>query len=197
MAEWHHWCNEHELGQIWGDTEEQGGLACCSPWSHKELDTAGWLNDNNLSLYFKICFKMLSPWFIICSYSISIEKWNFLKLNYLDRDCLLHHTHYTVVQLDKHVLCLVTQLCLTLCNPMDCSLLGSSVHGNSPGKNTGVGCHALLQGISPTQGSNPGLPHYRWTLYCLSHQRSIVTLSVCSVAVIPTSNYTGHIVISQ
>ena len=34
---------------------------------------------------------------------------------------------------------------------------GSSVHGDSPDKNTGVGCHALLQGIFPTQGSNPGL----------------------------------------
>ena len=41
---------------------------------------------------------------------------------------------------------LVTQSCLTLCNPMDCSPPGSSVHGDSPGKNTGVGCHALLQG---------------------------------------------------
>ena len=42
-----------------------------------------------------------------------------------------------------------------------CSQPGSSVHGDSPGKNTGVGCHALLQGIFPTQGSNPGLPHCR------------------------------------
>ena len=42
----------------------------------------------------------------------------------------------------------------------------------SPGKNTGVGCHALLQGIFPTQGSNPCLPHCRWILYCLSHQGS-------------------------
>ena len=41
------------------------------------------------------------------------------------------------------VLCLVVQLCPTLCDPMDCSLPGSSVHGDSPGKNTGVGCHAL------------------------------------------------------
>ena len=37
----------------------------------------------------------------------------------------------------------------------------SSVHGDSLGKNTGVGCYALLQGIFPTQGSNPGLPYYR------------------------------------
>ena len=68
--------------------------------------------------------------------------------------------------------CLVTQLCLTFCNPMDCSPPGSSVHEDSPGKNTRVGCHALLQGIFPTQGSNPGLLLYRQILYCLSHQGS-------------------------
>ena len=39
-----------------------------------------------------------------------------------------------------------------------------------PGKSTGVGCHFLLQGIFPTQGSNPGLSHCRQTLYRLSHQ---------------------------
>ena len=43
---------------------------------------------------------------------------------------------------------------------------------DSPGKNTGVGCHFLLQGIFPTQGSNPGLPHCGQTLYPLSHQGS-------------------------
>ena len=52
------------------------------------------------------------------------------------------------------------------CNPMDCS------PGHSPGKNTGVGCHALLQGTFPSQGSNPGLPHCRQILYHLSHQGS-------------------------
>ena len=55
---------------------------------------------------------------------------------------------------------------------MDCSLPGFSVHGDFPGKSTGVGCHALLQGIFTTQGSNPGLLHCRWILYCLSHQGS-------------------------
>ena len=43
---------------------------------------------------------------------------------------------------------------------------------DSPGKNTGVGCHFLLQGIFPTQRLNPGLPHCRQTLYDLSHQGS-------------------------
>ena len=51
----------------------------------------------------------------------------------------------------------VSESCLALSNPMACSAPGSSVHGDSPGKNTGVGCHALLQGIFPTQGSNPRL----------------------------------------
>ena len=69
-------------------------------------------------------------------------------------------------------LCLVTQSCPTLCDPMDCSLPGSSVQGDSPGKNTRVGCHALLQGIFPTQGSNPGLPHCRRLLCHLHHQGS-------------------------
>ena len=59
------------------------------------------------------------------------------------------------------VLCFVTQSCLTLLDPMDCSQPGSSIHGDSPGKNTEVGCYVLLQGIFPTQGLNLGLLHYR------------------------------------
>ena len=56
----------------------------------------------------------------------------------------------------------------TLCNTMDCTPRGSSVHGDSPGKNTGVGCLSLLQGIFPTQGSNLHLLqllHCRQILY--------------------------------
>ena len=56
--------------------------------------------------------------------------------------------------------------------PHDCSPPGSSVHGDSPGKNIGEGCHALLQGIFPVQGLNPHLPHCRQILYHLSHQGS-------------------------
>ena len=70
------------------------------------------------------------------------------------------------------VLCLVSQFCPTLCDQMDCTQPGSSVHGYSSGKNTGVCCYTLLEGIFPTQGSNTGLPHCRWILYHLSHQRS-------------------------
>ena len=57
---------------------------------------------------------------------------------------------------------LVTQSCLTLCNPMDRSLPGSELHPwDSPGKNTGVDCLSLLQGIFPIQGSNLSLLHWR------------------------------------
>ena len=61
---------------------------------------------------------------------------------------------------------------------MDCSLPGSSVHGDSPSKNIGVGCHALLQRIFPTQGSNPGLPHCRQIVYHLSHQNAFFNIFV-------------------
>ena len=54
--------------------------------------------------------------------------------------------------------CSVTQLCLTLCDPVDCSSPGS-LSMDSPGKTTGVGCYALLQGIFPIQGLNPRLLH--------------------------------------
>ena len=48
--------------------------------------------------------------------------------------------------------------------------------GNSPGQNTGVGSLSLFQGIFPTQGLNPGLPHCRWIVYQLSHKGSTSVL---------------------
>ena len=83
----------------------------------------------------------------------------------------------------------VTQSCLTLSNPMDCSPPGTSVHGHSPSKNTGMGCHALLQGIFPTQGSNPLLPHCRQILYHLSHQGNLMSDSY-AFCLLPTSSVT-------
>ena len=77
-----------------------------------------------------------------------------------------------IIRVGIHVLCLVIQSCPTLCDPMDSSPPGSSVHGDSFGKNTGVAYHALLQVLFPTQGLKPGLLHYRQILYCLNHQGS-------------------------
>ena len=61
--------------------------------------------------------------------------------------------------MNTSVLCLVPQSCQILSNPIDCGPPCSSVHGDSPGKNTGVGHHILLQGIFPTQELNRGLLH--------------------------------------
>ena len=52
----------------------------------------------------------------------------------------------------------------------------------SPGKNTGVGCHFLLQGIFPTLASNPGLLHYKQMLYPLSHQGSLLDTLPCVIS---------------
>ena len=94
------------------------------------------------------------------------------RQNYRQHVCTLCDLFMKYQNCYSNLLCLVAQSCLTLCDPMDCSPPGSSIHGDSPGKDTGVGCPALLQGIFPTQGSNPGLPHCRRILSLLSHQGS-------------------------
>ena len=58
--------------------------------------------------------------------------------------------------------------CLTLCDPWTTACQAP----HSPDKSAGMGSHSLLQGIFPTQGLNPGLPHCRQILYCLRHQGS-------------------------
>ena len=66
------------------------------------------------------------------------------------------------------VLRLVAQSCPTLCDLRDCSPPGSSVHGDFPSKSKGVGCHALLQGIFQTQGSNLSLLGFlHWQVHSL------------------------------
>ena len=67
---------------------------------------------------------------------------------------------------------LVTQSCRTLCNSWTGAHQTPLCPQNSPGKNTGVGCYALLQEILLTQGLNPGLLHCRQIHYHLSHQGS-------------------------
>ena len=59
MAGWQYWCNGHELEQTSGDSEGQGGLACCSPWDCRESDMTRQLNNNNsnttTSIYVLVC----------------------------------------------------------------------------------------------------------------------------------------------
>ena len=94
------------------------------------------------SLVAKSCLTLLwSPWTITCQAPLSM---GFSRLEYWHMS-------------------LVAQLYPTLCDPMDCSPPGSSVHGDSPGRNTRVVCHFLLQRIFTTRGSNlcllPKLEH--------------------------------------
>ena len=77
---------------------------------------------------------------------------------------ILWHSAFFTVQLSHPYM--TTQSCPALCNPMDYS------PWNFPGQNTGVDSLSLLQGIFPTQGSNPGLQHCRQILYQLSYKRS-------------------------
>ena len=80
----------------------------------------------------------------------------------------------------------VAQLCPILCDSMVCAW-------NSPGKNTGVGGHSLLQGIFPTQGSNPGLLHCRQILYYLSYQRSHYMLKVIKIMLVLLTTLCLHV----
>ena len=71
------------------------------------------------------------------------------------------------------------QSCSTLCDPLDCS------PWNSPGKNTGTGCHFLLQEIFPTQGVNPHLLYWQADSLPLRHLGSPQTWRTFSIYVIP------------
>ena len=70
------------------------------------------------------------------------------------------------------MLCLVAQSCPALLQPHGLQPARLLFHGDSPGKNTRVGCHALFYGIFPTQTANTGLLHCRQIPYCLRHQVS-------------------------
>ena len=81
--------------------------------------------------------------------------------------------------------CVLSHFCPTLYDPTGCSPPGSSVHGNSPGKNTGVGCHVLLQGIFLTQGSNL---HLLGLSYVSSWAgESFTTSATCEAPAVPPS----------
>ena len=85
---------------------------------------------------------------------------------------LIEMGYKTSYCLDLYRIIVLSYSVMSDCYPMDCSLPGSSLHGDSLGKNAGVSCHAPRQRIFPTQGSNPSLLHWRWTLDHPSHQAS-------------------------
>ena len=86
----------------------------------------------------------------------------------------LNTSHYVFKHITQYFVILGVRYHMISCKSEGISSINYFLHPwDFPGKSTGVGCHFLLQRIFPTQGLNPGLPHYRQILYCLSHQGSI------------------------
>ena len=100
------------------------------------------------------------------AYIIHIMQLSCIMLSYCGNNCQHFSTFF--FSLFLVFIFLFAQLCPTFSNPMEPTRL--LCPQDSPDKNTGVGCHALLQGIFPTQGWNLDLLHCRQILYHLSQQ---------------------------
>ena len=116
---------------------------------HVEITNMQWLV-NKWEFYFAIVLIFEKLGNLICSMNLPC----YLSISFVNCVC---------VKSLSHVQLFVTPVVHRAPLSMD-----------SPGKNTGVGCHFLLQGIFPTQGWNPSLLHCRQTLYPLSHQGSLL-----------------------
>ena len=84
MVGWHHQLNGHEFGQAQGVGDVQGGLACCSPWGHKESDTTEQLNWTELKKESIICWQMFYLKFLYPTMEI------FKKLHLWYKFCVCH-----------------------------------------------------------------------------------------------------------
>ena len=100
------------------------------------------------------------PWRTMELWGQKIKIWSFISMFGKMGSCICNL-----------LACLVARSCPTLCDTLDCSPPGSSVHGIFSGKNTGVGCPFLLREIFPTQGLNLHLLrllHCRQILYLVT-----------------------------
>ena len=92
-----------------------------------------------------------------CYECLLCDSWQICSSHICAYVCMCDSAFFVLMMVCVHARSL--PLCPTLCNPMDCSPPGSLCPWDAPGKNTGVGCSALLQGMFPTQGSNLHLFH--------------------------------------
>ena len=127
------------------------------------------LNITSISNWF-FCMVWIRGWGFSYIY-VSIHIYMCLCINIWISHCssAVYWRHFPFL-IKLPCVCLVTQSCPTLCDFIDCSLPGSSVHEDSLGKNTGVGCHALLQRIFPTQGLDQGLNVREMTYFFKPHE---------------------------
>ena len=84
MVGWHHWLDGHEFEQALGVGDGQGGLACCSPWGHKELDMTEQLNWTELGIFLSWDLSDIS-------FMIPLSLWD-LGRNITGIKCHDHHT---------------------------------------------------------------------------------------------------------
>ena len=149
MVRWHHRLDGH--GFVWtpGVGDGQGGLACCSPCGLKESDMTEWLNWTEINKWILgkmfLCFAVLINIFFLCwNADLSIVA-GCSAVNENGKQCLKklkkriikspstapticpHPSIFKTLFMNVCV-CSVARSCPPLCNPMDCSLPGSSVH---------------------------------------------------------------------
>ena len=114
---------------------------------------------------FSVSMSMFVLFYLLACFIFlySIHKWDYMIFVFLfiiSLSIISYRSIHVEVNGRFHTsLCSVTQSFLTLCDPMDCSPPGSSVYVIFQARNIGVGCHVLLQGIFPIQGSNSHLFH--------------------------------------
>ena len=123
MVGWHHWLDGHEYEQALGVGDGQGSLACCSSWGHKESDMTEQLNWLNWTLDPKIYVVFRKPIWRLQVFQCSCHLRNPFDSNIWAANYIPKDFHLTIHPSE------VAQSCPTLCNPMDCSPPGSSVHG--------------------------------------------------------------------
>ena len=117
MVGWHQQLNGREFEQTPGDGEGQGSLACCSPWGHRESDTTEPIKFLQTMCVFSLFALLLSP-----QLECQLCETTFLP-------CCFFAESPTSRTWSGTWCVLVSQSCPTLCDPMDCSLPSSSVHG--------------------------------------------------------------------
>ena len=126
---WHHRTNGHEFEQALGDSERQGSLVCCSPWSHKESDMSEWLNNSNNFIVIcettdnervkrELCTLIYS--FLLLSRNLLFTSWGVLFYN--------HQTHF-LGTISEYITCPFYWLCQkdTILNKNGINILSSEV----------------------------------------------------------------------
>ena len=115
------------------------GCLQCTCWPQRK-------SVQSLHAFISCCWFMVREWENSCLHSQQFGH-SLIPVDFLL--CKKQRLSYTgSMDMWTGLVCLVAKSCPTLCNLTDCSLLGSSVHGDFPGRNTGVGYHFLLQGSS-------------------------------------------------